>query len=87
MRQVETRGDLHSLDGVVPIAVRLFLVATVAWALASLVLVIPHGPGHSIESMTPVVLVRDAASPVAIASFACMLAALVVRTWRRLGGS
>jgi hypothetical protein len=82
---METRRKLQDLDGALGIAIPAFLVAVVLWTLAALVLAIPHGPGHSIESMTPFVLLRDAALPVALAAFACMLAALVVRAWHRLG--
>ena len=52
------------------------------WVAASLVLAIPHGPGHSIESMQPFVVVRDAAFAVWIGAFVCILAGLALRAWR-----
>jgi hypothetical protein len=65
---------------------RLFLtwafgIAIALWVGTSAVLAIPHGQGHSIESMTPFVFLRDAAFPVWVGGFVCILAALALRAW------
>ena len=51
---------------------------------ASAFLAIPHGPGHSIESMTPFVFLRDVAFPVWVGAFVSILAGLALRAWRSL---
>jgi hypothetical protein len=53
-----------------------FVIGIARWVAASVVLAIPHGQGHSIESMTPFVVLRDAAFPVWIGAFVCILAGL-----------
>ena len=54
------------------------------WVAASAILAIPHGPGQSIESMTPFVFVRDVAFPLWIGAFVSILAGLALRAWRSL---
>ena len=61
-----------------------FVIGIALWVTASAVLAIPHGQGHSIESMTPFVVLRDAAFPVWVGAFACILAGLALRAWRSL---
>jgi hypothetical protein len=54
------------------------------WVVASAILAIPHGQGHSIASMTAFVVLRDAAFPVWVGAFVCILAGLALRAWRSL---
>jgi hypothetical protein len=54
------------------------------WVAATAILAIPHGPGHSIESMTPFVFVRDIAFPLWLGAFVSILAGLALRAWRSL---
>jgi hypothetical protein len=61
-----------------------FFTAIALWVAASAVLAIPHGQGHSIESMTPFVVLRHAAFPVWVGAFVCILAGLALRAWRSL---
>jgi hypothetical protein len=81
--QTEERRDLAAA---LPFLTRAFVVGVALWVAASVVLAIPHGSGHSIESMTPVAVLRDAAFPVWLGAFACILAALALRAWRSLDG-
>ena len=74
----------RDLSAAVPILTRAFFIGIGLWVAASVVLAIPHGPGHSIESMTPVVVLRDAAFPLWVAAFVCILAGLALRAWRSL---
>jgi hypothetical protein len=80
--QTQPRRDLESTF---PLTSGIFLVAVAVWVVASMILAIPHGYGHPIESMRPIVVLRDAALPVWIGSFAALLAALALRAWRSLG--
>lgn len=59
-----------------------FFIGIAVWVAASTVLAIPHGQGHSIESMTPFVVLRDGASTVWVGAFVCILAGLALRAWR-----
>jgi hypothetical protein len=61
-----------------------FVIGVALWVAASAVLAIPHGPGHSIESMTPFIVLRDATLPVWVGAFVCILAGLALRAWRSL---
>ena len=61
-----------------------FVIGVAVWVGASAVLAIPHGQGHSIESMTPFVFFRDAAFTVWVGAFVCILAGLALRAWRSL---
>ncbi len=79
--QTDERQDLAARR---PFLTRTFVVSGALWVAASVILAIPHGPGHSIESMTLVVVLRDAAVPVAIGAFACILAGLALSAWRSL---
>lgn len=79
-------GQRRDLAAALPFLTRAFLIGIGLWVVASVVLAIPHGPGHSIESMTAFVVVRDAAFPVWLGAFACVLAALALRAWRSLEG-
>jgi hypothetical protein len=80
-------GQRRDLAGALPFLVRAFLLGIGLWVVASVVLAIPHGPGHSIESMTPFVVVRDAAFPVWLGASACVLIALALKAWRSLDNS
>lgn len=61
-----------------------FGIGVAVWVGASAVLAIPHGPGHSIQSVTPSVFLRDVAFPVWVGAFVCILAGLALRAWRSL---
>jgi hypothetical protein len=54
----------------------LFAVGIAAWTVSSAVLGIPHGPGHSIGSMTLVETINNIAFPVWVGAFLWILAAL-----------
>lgn len=79
--QTRQRRDLAAA---LPFLTRAVLIGIGLWVVASVILAIPHGPGHSIESMTPFVVVRDAAFPVWLGAFVCVLAALALEAWRSL---
>ena len=76
--------EKRDLAAALPLFTRAFFIGIALWVVTSVVLAIPHGPGHSIESMTPVVVLRDAAFPVWLGAFVCLLAALALKTWRSL---
>jgi hypothetical protein len=80
--QTEQRSDLGTA---IPFLTRAFVVGVAIWVAASMILAIPHGPGHSIESMTPVVVLRDAALPLWEGALACVVLALSLRAFRSLG--
>lgn len=61
-----------------------FFIGISVWVAASAILAIPHGPGRSIESMTPFVVIRDGAFPVWLGALVCILAGLALRVWRSL---
>jgi hypothetical protein len=61
-----------------------FFIGIALWVAGSAVLAIPHGQGHSIESMTPFVVLRDEAFPVWVGAFVCILTGLALRAWRSL---
>jgi len=75
----------RNLDAWVPYVAPLLVIGLVSWIVASATLGIPHGRGHSIESMTGIVALRDIAFPVWLGSFVGILAALALRAFRSLG--
>ena len=72
------------LDRFVPLAQSTFSIALFVWVGASIVLAIPHGPGHSIESLRLFEVVRDMALPVWVAGLVLIAAALAVKAFRKL---
>jgi len=80
---VRTESD-RRIDRYVSIAEATFTVAILVWGVCSIVLAIPHGQGHSIESLRPFEVVRDLAFPVWVSSVAVILTALALRAWRAL---
>ena len=74
-------GQRRELDAS-PFLTWAFVIGIALWVAASAVLAIPHGQGHSIESMTPFVILRDAALAVWVGAFASILAGLALRAWR-----
>jgi hypothetical protein len=77
-------GQRRDLAAALPFLTRTFLIGIGLWVAGSVVLAIPHGPGHSVESMTAMVVLRDAAFPVWLGAFACILAALALKAGRSL---
>jgi hypothetical protein len=65
---------------------RAFLAGLIVWVVAAAVLGIPHGPGHSIESLTPVQTIHDISFPVWIGSLAGIAGLLAVRAFQSLDG-
>ena len=76
--------DRREFEVGLPILTRTFLIAVAVWTIASIVLAIPHGRTHSIQSMTAFVVLRAAAFPIWLAAFVCIAAGLAVRGWRAL---
>jgi hypothetical protein len=72
------------LDRFVPLAQSTFYICLLVWVGASIVLAIPHGQGHSIESLRLFEVVRDMAFPVWVASLLLIVAALAVKAFRKL---
>jgi len=72
------------LEVAIPFLTRVLIIGIGLWVAASAILAIPHGPGHSVESMTSFVVLRDAAFPVWLGAFVCILAGLTLRAWRSL---
>jgi hypothetical protein len=58
-----------------------FLVALLVWVVAAATLGIPHGPGHSIESMTPVQTVYDISLPTWLGSIVGIIGLLAVKAF------
>ncbi len=54
----------------------LFVVALIVWTASAAILGVPHGPGHSIESMKIVEVTRDISLPLWIGGFVGILGAL-----------
>jgi hypothetical protein len=75
-------GQKRELEGARGFLSGAFVIGIALWVAASATLAIPHGPGHSIESMTPFVVLRDGAFPVWVGAFVCILAGLALRAWR-----
>jgi len=78
------RDQNRELEAAMPFLTRAFTIAIALWVVASMILAIPHGRGHSIESMTPFVVLRDAAFPVWVGAFVCILGAFALRASRSL---
>jgi len=76
-------GEHRDVD-VRPFLTWSFGIGISVWVAASLVLAIPHGMGHSIETMTPFEILRDGAFPVWLGAFVAILAGLALRAWRSL---
>ncbi len=66
---------------------RAFLVGLIVWLVAAAVLGIPHGLGHSIESMTPVQTIHDISFPVWVGGLAGIAGLLALRAFHSLGRS
>ncbi|MGZ6545923.1 MAG: hypothetical protein ACXVEI_11465 [Actinomycetota bacterium] len=82
MREGKRSPDLDAtLRWVVPA----FGACLAVWVLTSVILAIPHGHRHSIESMTPFVVVRDMAFPLWVGALVWLGAALALRAFRSLG--
>jgi hypothetical protein len=64
----------------------IFAVGLIVWLVAAAVLGVPHGPGHSIESLTPVQTIHDISFPVWIGSLAGIAGLLAVRAFYSLSG-
>ena len=60
----------------------LFVVGLILWTAASIVLAVPHGEGHSIESMRLFDFVRDVSFPMWLGGFVGILGALALQTLR-----
>lgn len=66
----------------------IFLVGLIVWLVAAAVLgIIPHGPGHSIESMTPLQTIHDISFSAWVGGLAGITGLLVVRAFHSLSGS
>ncbi len=77
-------GEVRDLRTTTAFLARAFLVGMALWVVSSVILAVPHGPGHSIESMTPLVVIRDAAFPVWLGAFVAILAALALKAVRSI---
>ena len=67
-----------------PFLTWVFGIGIAIWVAASAVLANPHGQGHSVGSMMFFVVLHDAAFPVWVGAFVCILAGLALRAWRSL---
>jgi hypothetical protein len=76
----DSRGPLGRWTGVIW---RAFVIGLAVWVAAAALLGVPHGEGHSIESMAPVQTVHDIAFPVWVGSLAALLGALTLTLLRR----
>jgi hypothetical protein len=63
---------------------QVFLFSVVVWIIATAILGIPDGVGHSIESMKWIEVASSVAFPVWLGSFAGMLSMLAVAAFRAL---
>jgi len=78
------RTDEHRGVDVRPFLTWSFGIGISVWVAASLVLAIPHGMGHSIETMGPFEILRDAAFTVWLGSFVGILVVLALKASRSL---
>jgi hypothetical protein len=62
----------------------LFAIALGVWVGASAILGIPHGSGHSIESLTVFETLRDVSLPFVVGGFLAILASLALAATGRL---
>jgi hypothetical protein len=62
-----------------------YSIGLILWVAASALLGIPHGPGHSIESMKPLETMRDVSLPLWVGGLAGIAGALALQTLDRFG--
>ena len=65
--------------------IKRIVVLYIAWLVAAAVLGIPHGPGHSIASMTAVQTIYNIALPIWLGSLVGIVALLAIRAYHRPG--
>lgn len=76
--------DEHRDVDVRPFLTWSFGIGMSVWVAASLVLAIPHGMGHSIESLQGFEVLRDGAFPVWLGAFVAILVVLALKAARSL---
>ncbi len=72
------------LDRWITFLTRLFVAALALWVVASAILGIPHGPGHSIESLSGFETLRDIAFPIWLGSVLGVAFVLGLELYARL---
>ena len=74
----------QGLSSGMEIVTRLFVVALIAWVVASVVVAFPHGEGHSVESLTAFEILREASFALWVGGLAYIGATAAVRVWHSL---